>query len=113
MSQHPNTPNDKGNTAAGKYQFTKGTWDRIAPMIGAKDFSPKSQDRAAMRLLIEKRAIEPLLKGNFDEAAYAASKAWDIFPRGPDGLNPMSKAPRDIKPIRDYYNALIKSYYGQ
>ena len=113
MSQHPNTPNDKGNTAAGKYQFIKRTWDKIAQKIGAKDFSPNSQDRAALQLLIDNKAIEPLLKGNFDEAAYAAAKAWDVFPGDVEGKSRLTGAPRNLTPIKDHYENLIRSKYGR
>ncbi len=36
--------------AAGRYQFLSSTWDKIAPEIGAKNFSPANQDQGAWRL---------------------------------------------------------------
>lgn len=51
LSRHPNiaepTRDGRQSTAAGKYQFVKGTWDRAARALGLKDFSPQSQDKAA------------------------------------------------------------------
>lgn len=53
-SQHPNirlyTPEGTPTTAAGRYQFTNGTWQEEAQKLGLKDFSPASQDKAAWDL---------------------------------------------------------------
>jgi muramidase (phage lysozyme) len=52
FSDHPRIAskipwNGKQSTAAGKYMFIQGTWDNAAQAIGARDFSPQNQDRAA------------------------------------------------------------------
>jgi len=44
--------------AAGAYQFLSTTWDRVAPMVKARDFGPKSQDLAALQL-IRMRGVNP------------------------------------------------------
>jgi Tape measure protein len=38
------------STAAGRYQFTKTTWNMVAKKLGLTDFSPASQDKAALWL---------------------------------------------------------------
>ncbi|WP_138465374.1 glycoside hydrolase family protein [Poseidonocella sp. HB161398] len=58
FSDHPrqffdiaNGPNTGQRTsAAGRYQFLSSTWDAIAPRAGVTDFSPRSQDAAAITL---------------------------------------------------------------
>src|SRR5690349_650237 len=40
----------KTSSAAGRYQITETTWNRIQPILGLPDFSPESQDKAAWYL---------------------------------------------------------------
>jgi muramidase (phage lysozyme) len=48
FDDHPRRRGAGGTTtAAGRYQFVKGTWDRARNATGVPDFSPKSQDVAA------------------------------------------------------------------
>lgn len=57
FSRHPNIAEPRADgrksTAAGKYQFIKGTWERAANALGLTDFSPASQDKAAWWLAQE------------------------------------------------------------
>ena len=47
-TDHPRRIGKGGTaTAAGRYQFVEGTWDRAAKAVGASDFSPGNQDKAA------------------------------------------------------------------
>lgn len=47
-ADHPRQKGAGGtSTAAGRYQFVQGTWDRVAAANGFKDFSPENQDRGA------------------------------------------------------------------
>lgn len=53
-ADHPGRVGVGGTTtAAGRYQFVKGTWDRAKAALGLTDFSPASQDRAAWWLAQE------------------------------------------------------------
>lgn len=64
------------STAAGKYQIIRPTWLRLKAKLGLPDFSPASQDRAAVELLKERGALELLEQGRFAEAMHAARKEW-------------------------------------
>ena len=61
LSRHPrqiNRSNGLASDAAGAYQFLSPTWDSAARELGLKDFSPFSQDLAALHL-IRRRGVDP------------------------------------------------------
>lgn len=70
--------------AAGAYQITKTTWNVLrkrAPRL--PDFSPASQDEAALRLLREIGVPQLLNADRFEDAVYAASQKWASLPSSP------------------------------
>lgn len=79
-------------SAAGAYQFmavsripgggsTKvDTWDRIKRKLGLQDFSPESQDRAALELIAEVGALQDVRAGRFTDAVYKVRKIWASMP---------------------------------
>jgi len=109
MSQHPNRKNEDGNTAAGKYQFTKGTWDEFSKPLGIEDFSPKSQDRVAVYLLQKAGVIDRLLKGDVAGAVMRAGRRWDALPKNAEGDNILNNGNRQISPILDEYRKRFDS----
>lgn len=68
------------STAAGKYQIKKSTWLGVKAKIGLTDFSPASQDAAAVELLSQRSALGPLTHGDFAGAVSAARKEWASLP---------------------------------
>ena len=61
FSRHPNVVNKTpgySSAAAGAYQFMPPTWNRVSKHLGLKDFSPASQDQAALQL-IRWRGVDP------------------------------------------------------
>lgn len=67
-------------SAAGRYQFLKGTWDNVSRQYGLKDFSPHSQDLGAVALLFGRDAIPALLKGDFQTAVRRTGAEWASLP---------------------------------
>jgi len=63
-------------TAAGAYQFLKGTWDEFAEKVGITGFSPQEQDQVAIQLLSDKGAIDALREGNYERALEIAGETW-------------------------------------
>lgn len=68
------------STAAGKYQFTKPTWQRLKNKLKLPDFGPASQDAACAELLRETGAYELARRGEVKEAAMAARRTWASLP---------------------------------
>lgn len=85
--------NLRWTSAAGAYQFmavspipgsdrsTKvNTWDRIAARLGLPDFSPESQDLAAIELIREAGALGDVRAGRFDQAVGKVRGIWASMP---------------------------------
>lgn len=86
LGKHPNkvgivTP-DGPSTAAGRYQITNQTWRGVAADLGLKDFSPESQDKAAIELIRRRGALEDVKRGDFAEAARKLGSEWQGLPTG-------------------------------
>ncbi|WP_262474144.1 glycoside hydrolase family 24 protein [Acinetobacter courvalinii] len=67
-------------TAAGRYQFLKGTWDGLAKQYGLSDFSPRSQDLGAIALLAQNGALPYVLKGDYQTAVKKSGTTWASLP---------------------------------
>lgn len=88
LSKHPGVSkgfkqtDGKANTttAAGRYQFLKGTWNNLASKYGLTDFSEKSQDIAALALIAEKGQLQNVINGNLREAVSKLGGVWASLP---------------------------------
>ena len=88
FSRHPNvrakfketTGKENVTTAAGKYQFLNSTWGGLQKKLGLNDFTPSSQDVAAVELLKESGALGDILNGNFGSAIQKTGKIWASLP---------------------------------
>jgi lysozyme len=73
------------STAAGAYQFIRPTWNGLRARASAWDFSPESQDRAAMALLDQIGALPSIQRGDFQRAIQVASSQWASLPYSRSG----------------------------
>lgn len=69
------------STAAGRYQILKGT----AKMLKMKDFTPESQDLAAIKLIKNAKAYDDVIAGNWEKAIEKTNKVWASLPGSPYG----------------------------
>ena len=68
------------STAAGAYQILAGTWDKVRVLAGLPDFSPASQDLAAVQLIRNRGALAAVLNGNMLDALGKCSWEWASLP---------------------------------
>lgn len=79
-------------SAAGAYQFMAvspipgggsthvDTWDRLQRKLGLADFSPESQDAAALQLIEDQGALGDVDAGRFDAAIGKVRSVWASLP---------------------------------
>lgn len=93
LSDHPKIMQDYLNSktgevsktsAAGRYQFKKDSWEEQEKRLGLTDFTPHSQDLAAVGLMMYKPStLEALKKGDFNKALKDYGSYWASLPSSP------------------------------
>ncbi len=73
------------SSAAGAYQFLQKTWDALVKQHGYRDFSPESQDYAAIELIRGRRALDDVINGDLKTAIEKCNKEWASLPGSPYG----------------------------
>ena len=66
--------------AAGRYQIISSTFDMVAQRLNLDDFSPKSQDLAAVELIRLRGGLSKIEAGDFDGAIWAIRREWASLP---------------------------------
>ena len=82
-ADHPRiyVPFGKTNSsAAGRYQILARTWDSLKVKIDLPDFSPASQDAAALELIRERGALNDVRAGRITSAIDKCRKVWASLP---------------------------------
>lgn len=73
------------STAAGAYQLIRPTWLALQRLLSLPDFSPASQDAAALELIREKGALDLVNAGAFEAAVQLCHGVWASLPGSPSG----------------------------
>jgi len=84
-SRHPNKPiyfakYGVMSSAAGAYQIIIKTWNNLQKQLNLPDFSPDSQDAAALELIRQRGGLEFVRAGQFADAVNACRKEWASLP---------------------------------
>lgn len=78
---HPRIRCDAMNSdAAGRYQFMGRYWAHYKTQLRLPDFGPESQDRWAIQLIKECRALDDILTGHMTIAIGKCASRWASFP---------------------------------
>lgn len=68
------------STAAGRYQIIRPTWLTAKQALGLPDFSPDSQDRAALYLIEKRGALDDVKEGRVTDAVAKVRREWASLP---------------------------------
>lgn len=68
------------SSAAGRYQILASTWDDVRGKLNLPDFSPASQDAAAVELIRERGALNDVKAGRLASAISRVAKVWASLP---------------------------------
>lgn len=88
FADHPRitvTANGYTSTAAGAYQFLARVWDETKSAMHLPDFSPASQDFAALGRIAARGALDDVIAGRFASAIAKMGKEWASLPGSPYG----------------------------
>jgi muramidase (phage lysozyme) len=78
----PKTLRDEAlwSTAAGRYQILARYYDAYRKTLGLHDFSPASQDRIAIQMIREQKALDDIEIGRFVLAVDKCKNIWASLP---------------------------------
>lgn len=95
FADHPRVivkKNGYTSSAAGAYQFLISSWDETKRIMGLPDFSPGSQDLAAVGRIAARGALDDVKAGRFDIAIKKIGREWASMPGSPYGQPTISLA---------------------
>lgn len=68
------------SSASGRYQFMLKDWAHYRDQLGLPDFGPEAQDKWALQLIRECRALPLIDAGRFDDAVAKCAHIWASLP---------------------------------
>lgn len=76
------------------------------------DFSPRSQDIAAVKLMQRRGMIEPLLRGDFATAIHKGAPEWASLPTERGGSYYGGQGAKTLNSLRSVYSNALNRYQG-
>ncbi|HCN6553790.1 TPA: glycoside hydrolase family 104 protein [Escherichia coli] len=71
------------SSAAGRYQVLEKFAKHYMEQLGLPDFGPASQDKIALQLIRECKALDDIDEGRIHQAIYKCRSRWASFPPPP------------------------------
>lgn len=68
------------STASGRYQFMRKDYEHYKHTLNLPDFGPDSQDKWAIQLIRERRALNDIYDGKIQSAIAKVSNIWASLP---------------------------------
>lgn len=68
------------SNASGRYQFMLRDWPHYRSQLGLQNFGPECQDKWALQLIKERRALSDIDAGNFASAVAKCRNIWASLP---------------------------------
>lgn len=109
-TRHPDTVIDGGrlkSSAAGAYQFMPGTYGTVKRDLKLPDFSPPSQDQAALELM-RRRGVDPDRDPLTPQNVNKLSPEWAAFPTLQGRSYYPKQTARSFQFVKDAFNAPIQ-----
>jgi len=95
--------------SAGRYVMVSSTWDSLVQRLRLPDFSPQSQDRAAIELIREQDALNDVETGKLESAIHKVSEVWGSLPNSSGVSNYGFQVP-SINTLRSVYDIYYTRY---
>ncbi len=107
--EHPGSYlfNETTYSAAGAYQFLKTTWTGLEKKLNLPDFSPESQDKAAVEKIKERKAYNFVTTGDLNGAIDKLTNEWVSLPGG--SQSNLSKEDAN----KEYNEYIVKELKGE
>nr|WP_315862947.1 MULTISPECIES: glycoside hydrolase family protein [unclassified Thermosynechococcus] len=96
--------------AAGKYQFLSTTWDECRKALKLPDFSPESQDQAALYLIDRRGALENIDKLQVAIALDKISWEWASLPNS-RGVGRYGQPIKSLNEVNSKLRELLKERF--
>lgn len=96
------------STAAGRYQFLESTAKDLSKRYGFSDFSPQTQDKMAIALMMDVGALDDIMRGDIDAALPKLGKRWASLPTSVEGARLHGTRSSDF--VRNAYTNALRHW---